>query len=312
MAIRPTNQRHRICGAAAESLADERHRRPSRSRRRFWITASLGFLMTASTGCSIVGNGVDVAIKDTHRCIDETMVGFRNRALAERAWIRVRHAYLQDQYHRDFKKGFIAGYIDIANGSEGCTPALAPSEYWGWKYQSAAGQSAINAWFQGYPIGAKAAEQDGVGFWRNINVNLKTPAVPQTMGSDYQTPPGVPVPYLEDGESLPVPAPKPFLEGPELEESPSDLPSESEVEIVDPASVFAPPYGESEWIGPFDHAPVDAQFEIATRPVNPPTREPFVLSESSNEFSEDFVDDSFVPVESEYETGSDDLPFSFE
>ncbi|WP_253158157.1 hypothetical protein [Stieleria tagensis] len=106
-------------------------------------------------------------IKDAH-CLDDFMIAHRNKVLAAKAWYREKDCHCNQAHLAEFKAGFMQGYADVANGSNGCVPLTAPSEYWGWRYQSPDGQAAVNAWFAGYPLGAKAAEQDGVGNWGMI------------------------------------------------------------------------------------------------------------------------------------------------
>jgi hypothetical protein len=125
--------------------------------------ASLAF---SATGCSLT-SGACRAVK-RHDGLDNFMIGYRNQVLAARAWHEHKHCYANRSHQRDFKAGFMKGYADVANGSNGCVPSVAPPEYWGWRYQSADGQNAVNAWFAGYPLGAQLAEQDGVNNWSNI------------------------------------------------------------------------------------------------------------------------------------------------
>ncbi len=136
----------------------------------------LGLMIGGSTGCSL-GSGAVQAITQTD-CIDEFMIDYRNRALAEKAWYRDKPQFCNHQYLKEFKEGFISGYIDVASGGNGCVPAIAPQKYWGWRYQSALGQAAVNAWFEGYPMGVRAAEKDGLGNWQQIPTMDATAAPP--------------------------------------------------------------------------------------------------------------------------------------
>jgi hypothetical protein len=61
--------------------------------------------------------------------------------------------------------------MQVADGGDGCTPAFPPREYWGWKYQSHEGQARVAAWFSGFPHGARAAEEDGIGNWYQIQTS---------------------------------------------------------------------------------------------------------------------------------------------
>jgi hypothetical protein len=165
----------------------------SSSRLRKLIVAScLGLLTAGSTGCSMTSNAYR-SLTDCE-CIDEFMVDYRNRAMAEKAWHCQKHLFGNHQYRDEFKAGFVAGYLDIANGGSGCCPKVAPAALWGWRYQSAQGQAAINAWFEGFPMGVRAAEQDGVGSWQQIRTfggcgsGPTAGAVP--MVPTDQTPPG--------------------------------------------------------------------------------------------------------------------------
>ena len=138
--------------------------------------------LVSSTGCTLISSSVQVAVKDVQTWVDDSMSNYRDRTLAEKAWIRIRPEYRVHHYKSDLKKGFLAGYRAVASGGNGCTPPLAPSDYWGWKYQSPYGQAAVRAWFQGYPLGAKAADQDGVGHWSRVQLNIRDPQPFEALG----------------------------------------------------------------------------------------------------------------------------------
>ena len=146
-------------------------------------------LLTTTTGCT----GLHHWHRELSGCVSNHMVDYSNRALAERAWIKRKELYCDFQYQQEFKDGFIAGYLDVADGGDGCTPTIAPQKYWGWAYQTPHGQAAVRAFFQGFPFGAKAAEEDGVGFWT---------AIP-TSGLEAIVPHSTPI----ERDDLPVPAP---------------------------------------------------------------------------------------------------------
>ena len=137
--------------------------------KRALIIGCLGFSALGMTGCTL-GTGAAQTLSNCES-LDDFMVGYRNRAMAEKAWHCRKHSLCDTRYIREYKDGFISGYMDVASGGAGCTPAMAPSQYWGWKYQTAGGHCAVNAWFQGFPQGARAAEEDGVGHWQGIRMN---------------------------------------------------------------------------------------------------------------------------------------------
>jgi hypothetical protein len=130
------------------------------------LAGAAALTLVGSSGCSLLGNAYKQIRR--HECLDEFMLAHRNRVFAAKAWHRVKHCYANQPHLSEFKAGFIDGYIEVASGGAGCLPAVAPSQYWGWRYQSPDGQAAINAWFAGYPMGVKAAEQDGVGYWGQV------------------------------------------------------------------------------------------------------------------------------------------------
>jgi hypothetical protein len=99
------------------------------------------------------------------------MMSYRNEAWANKAWHRRKHHFCNEKHFHEFCEGFRAGYTGIADGGDGCSPSFPPRQYWSWKYQSAEGQEKVAAWFAGYPHGARAAEEDGIGNWTQIQTS---------------------------------------------------------------------------------------------------------------------------------------------
>lgn len=141
----------------------KRRRTARRQLRSFLIAGTAAFMLAGASGCSLVSNAYRQVRKAEY--LDEFMLAHRNKVFATKAWLREKHCHKNRPHLAEFKAGFLEGYADVASGSDGCIPCVAPSQYWGWKYQSPGGQAAIDAWFAGYPLGVKAAEQDGVGYW---------------------------------------------------------------------------------------------------------------------------------------------------
>lgn len=211
--------------AKGAEMASSQYSRPNLSESKRNVSAGLlkhrlglmtiiGASLIGSTGCNLLTSSVKVAAKDVHSWVDESMANYRDRTLAEKAWIRERAQHRKHEYTSELKQGFIAGYLAVAGGGNGCTPPIAPQEYWGWKYQSPFGQAAVRAWFEGYPLGAKAADVDGVGNWSRVQLNLREPEQFQPVGET-----------ATEGESV---APVPTI----LEPSPSDssvIPSPSDL-----------------------------------------------------------------------------------
>ncbi len=236
-----------------------------RSRLRVLIAAGcLGFIVS-SAGCT----NIEYGCRKLRRaeCIDDFMIGHRNSVLAAKAWYREKHCYQNHGELRHVKAGFIAGYIDVATGGNGCTPNIAPAEYWGWRFQNANGQAAVNAWFSGFPLGARAAEKEGISHWGQIrpvgldNAIANSEAyAPAPIGAELENPfgdgsgryPQAQTPYEEvmPGEAAPYEA-APYLEQPfeqqpfESEDPEVIIPKAGEVigepEIAPPAAVETPP-----------------------------------------------------------------------
>ncbi len=180
-------------------------RRRNRSFRRIVALGCLGLLVSTSGGCTLFTGAVQLLTR--HDACDEFMIGYRNSALAAKAWHREKVHFRNHPFLDNVRDGFIAGYIDVAEGGSGCVPAVCPPEYWGWRYQSADGQRACNAWFEGFPIGAKAAEEDGVGHWSYIRPagvanpsDAKTAEAKKAAGAAAKAPP--PLESTVEGEQI--------------------------------------------------------------------------------------------------------------
>ncbi len=198
---------------------------------RLVATGCLAVALSSSMGC----RGLNHWYHEFQGCVSNHMVDYSNRALAEKAWIREKHRFCDRQYVQEFKDGFIQGYLDVATGGDGCTPTIAPPKYWGWAYQTPYGQAAVNAFFQGFPFGAKAAEQDGVGYWSEIPTSgLSNTLSPYGSGVITEEVVPVPVPEVLTPEAVEIIAPA-LSDGASLTiESPSDELAPS------PASAAAP------------------------------------------------------------------------
>lgn len=158
-------------GDTAYAVVDRR--RKSRVSKRLRLLASLGFLIAPTTGCTILsGMGKQLS---QHEQIDEFMVNYRNEAWAAKAWHCRKHKFCNKKYLGDVEAGFRAGYESVAAGGNGCVPSVCPQAYWGWQYQTADGQCRMNAWFEGFPLGVQAAEQDGIGHWSQVRTSMAVP-----------------------------------------------------------------------------------------------------------------------------------------
>jgi len=114
--------------------------------------------------------GVGNYIAYNDNCND-FVLSWRNNVWSQQAWRARQHLYCDQPQFRAFGEGFRAGYQDVASGGSGCVPALPPRRFWTWRYQTAEGQAKVAAWFAGFPHGASAAEEEGAGNWRDIQVS---------------------------------------------------------------------------------------------------------------------------------------------
>ena len=103
--------------------------------------------------------------------IDGAIHSYNCHRAAKRAWADRYDNYCDRECADHFGAGFRDGYADVAKGGTGCPPPLPPRRYWGWRYQNAAGQQGVAAWFDGYPAGARAAEEDGVSNWSRMQTS---------------------------------------------------------------------------------------------------------------------------------------------
>lgn len=163
--------------------------------RNWWLACvMIASALASSTGCT-AWTGAQHSWQ-YNRYWNDGMMAYRQKCMATSAWHSHKHCYANQKYLKDFARGFKAGYMDVASGRDGCTPAFAPREYWGWKYQSREGQARVAAWFSGYPYGAMAAEKEGIGNWTQIqtsrgiqNEYVEHGRMPSELNGIYPVPP---------------------------------------------------------------------------------------------------------------------------
>lgn len=203
-------------------------------------------LAVASMGCTAVqGINEYIAYNDP---VNDFVLGWRNSVWARQAWILRRDGFAGQPYLDHFGAGFIDGYMSVASGGNGCTPALPPRQYWSWKYQTAEGQGKVAAWFSGFPHGAKAAEEDGAGNWSEIQVS-------ETLRQEYRLghePPFMNHVYLYDPAHCCPPGIPPGQVMPPLEQ-----PLDPVLEQVIPGPATAEPIMPAVPV-PNDAPPLDA------------------------------------------------------
>ena len=139
-----------------------------------------GVLMVAGTaGCQYHMDNLTYG-----HSINKKIATKRAKARAVEAWYKCHdHKYKDCAERNDVFAGFVAGYVNVAMGGEGCTPMMPPRKYWSWRYD---GKPQFgHAWLKGYPLGAIAGEGDP-GSYRIAFANLDHPGALDP--SAYRTP----------------------------------------------------------------------------------------------------------------------------
>ena len=104
--------------------------------------------------------------------MDRQVSCMRDHVWAKRAF-HLRHGHCERLHADHFRDGFIAGYSDVCKGGNGECPAVPPEKYWGFQYRTREGSEMQSAWFSGFEEGAMAANTDGTGTFRNIQISQR-------------------------------------------------------------------------------------------------------------------------------------------
>ena len=191
---------HVNCGTA-QSSAKQRYNRLTKAV----TTLGLIFFLVQSTGCMTPGGG----------CLDQPINGYRNHVWANRAY-NLRYGNCERDYPAHFKQGFIDGYCDMCNGGDGYVPAVPPEDYWSYQYQSAEGAKCVNTWFKSYPMGVKAAREDGSGSFQKVYISKMIQSAIVQDKADHVLPDDVPVVAPEKGVARKLPV-NPFSNDPSFD-----------------------------------------------------------------------------------------------
>lgn len=163
--------------------------------RSILILAFSSVVLLQSVGC-VTGPGAAL--------FDEPLGGYRNHVWANRAY-NLRYRDCDRQFESHFKQGFCDGYTDVSNGGDGYVPAVPPEEYWSYQYQSSEGAKCVNTWFKAYPLGVKAAREDGAGNFQKVYISKMIQSAITQEKADHVLPDDVPVVTPEkDIEQPPV------------------------------------------------------------------------------------------------------------
>ena len=174
-----------------------------RSERRSWRAALLS-LACLSLACP--SSGCVAFVTQMRDLRDDTAIAHKNRYLAKEAWCAVSGAYAGTPCLEDFECGFRTGYCDVADGKNGCPPAVPPRKYWRAKYQGEIGVQQVEQWFEGYRHGVSVAQQDGI-----VNIRRIPTTVPPDVFKEQVVvlPTDEIIPLPEGAAFVPAPAPAP-------------------------------------------------------------------------------------------------------
>ncbi len=254
------------------SLPQSTSHRPGRA---LWAVCGVWVLLTTG-GCRGIAD--QLAYNEQ---LDNTVVRVKHYFAANEAWQKRASAYKSLPCQYDFQKGFLAGYKEVANGGEGCTPLFPPRHYWGHQFRSAEGYNRVQAWFAGWKEGVAAAQQEGIGRFHSIPVGAQ--ARPEVLTYEYPGPPQPASPVVEPVDpSEPLPEfhpPRLWHEPRPLDDSPEDQPPvpprppepgpQPEPERLGPASGPGMGFPETPWFTPAEARRIEAEswLDASTPPV---------------------------------------------
>ena len=111
----------------------------------------------------------------------EFRIGMTNRLAARTAWINMESVCVGMNCPHSFREGFQSGYTAVANGGNGCPPAFpvisCHNHMW---MDRCSEKEKMEAWYDGYELGAMAAKSDGMA-----DANRIVTRMPQSNPIDY-------------------------------------------------------------------------------------------------------------------------------
>jgi len=139
---------------------------------RFIVVLSLCSL---NTGCLLLTGARNLLVEPVAQYTLECFEFKRNETLAVNAWQAVCAMYPENHFSIHYAEGFRQGFVDYLNaGGTGAPPPVPPRKYWGVRYETPQGHSAMQDWFAGFRHGSDAAAESG---YRQFVV-LPTPIPP--------------------------------------------------------------------------------------------------------------------------------------
>ncbi len=148
--------------------------------------SAMAVVTLAQSGCSSSFRNL------TNDLNNNLLIEYRDAIWSRRAY-NLRYGNCDRPFSNHYRDGFCAGYMDVCNGGDGYVPALPPSEYRGYEYQSAEGAKCVNTWFEGYPAGVAAAKQDKTGDFKDMFISKMINSAVTQDNAKHQLPGDVPI-----------------------------------------------------------------------------------------------------------------------
>ncbi len=199
----PQNSDTSIVASKGSGDCQDRMKCSKRFLSKGWIFA-LALFVVVQTGCSIFTSN-----PGRTRLVDEMFVHYRDVVWARRAY-NLEYGTSCRPFADHFQRGYVAGYCSVCRGGDGYVPATPSKDYLNYEYQSEEGAACVNAWFDGYPLGAQAAKNRNMDKYSNIYISRLMEQAIEQSESDPKLPSDVPVVSPSDSNdsgSLPVNGP---------------------------------------------------------------------------------------------------------
>lgn len=114
---------------------------------------------------------------------NECRLNCATRSAARSSWKTSSGACMGISCPHSFKEGFMAGYENVANGGNGCVPAVPIFSLHNHMWMDRCSESEkVAAWYDGWEIGAMSAKGDGMADSNRISTRL-----PQSADVDYSS-----------------------------------------------------------------------------------------------------------------------------
>ncbi|MEZ6092790.1 MAG: hypothetical protein R3C03_00925 [Pirellulaceae bacterium] len=167
-------------------------------KSRWWIRACIVLVAAIqAAGCCYVPG-----TNNGPRLVDQAFVCYRDRVWARRAY-NMQYGDSCRPFRDHFRRGYIEGYCAVCNGGEGYVPALPPEDYWTYEYQSSEGADCVNAYFEGYPLGASAAKQRGIDKYHDVYISRMIDAAIEQEKTGVTLPSDIPIIASGDADLTP-------------------------------------------------------------------------------------------------------------